>query len=162
MLCKADVYKGSELTSVMAFLLIETQLGRVHHATSGFFSPRPKANKNQNETPVLSNQAGRCALASRPAKQFFFQTSLQKHLPMAKWIVTLCCIGSLTLPSVDNLENFFSKIQLSCAKFEQCTTIRLPVRFMSISAKEEEEEEGKRCPFCSLFHLYNFDENLEN
>ncbi|XP_003372306.1 conserved hypothetical protein [Trichinella spiralis] len=63
-----------------AFLLIETQLGRMHHATSGFFSPRPKANKNQSETLVLSNQAGRCALASRSAKQFFFQTSLQKHL----------------------------------------------------------------------------------
>ncbi|KAL1245229.1 rRNA adenine N-6-methyltransferase [Trichinella spiralis] len=71
---------GSELTSMAAFLLIETQLGRMHHATSGFFSPRPKANKNQSETLVLSNQAGRCALASRSAKQFFFQTSLQKHL----------------------------------------------------------------------------------
>ncbi|KRX53150.1 hypothetical protein T09_3166 [Trichinella sp. T9] len=70
---------GSKLTSVMAaFLLIETQLGRVHHATSGFSSPRPKANKNQSETLVLSNQAGRCALASRRCRRLtiwkiFFQ-----------------------------------------------------------------------------------------
>ncbi|KRX37831.1 hypothetical protein T05_5793 [Trichinella murrelli] len=143
-------------------------------------------------------------------------SSFKRHLKnISQWPNGPSHFDPLTLPSVDNLENFFPKIQLSCAKFEQCTTIRLPVRFMSIIASSNkqhkgenmrqcslqlsvnklpnrfsttltplilileihtyiqankqtreirlsEEEEGKRFPFCSFLHLYNFDEILEN
>ncbi|KRY10506.1 hypothetical protein T12_15521 [Trichinella patagoniensis] len=143
-----------------AFLLIETQLGRVYHATSGFSSPRPKANKNQSETLVL--------WPIRPADVHWPQgrrnnSSFKRHFKsISQWPNGPSHFDALVRRRCRRLTIWKIFFQKSNCRVQNLNNAP---QFGCLSAsleEEEEEEEGKRFPFCSFLHLYNFDEILEN